>query len=71
MKASAILSIPLPPDLYQLVVSASSETKLSRTEVMRQSLRIGLPLLVKALSHGEGTGQTAPKASRAKRASAA
>jgi hypothetical protein len=70
MKAVAILSIPLPADLYQLVVSASSNTRLSRTEVMRQSIRIGLPQLVKALTQSQPVKTSTAKQPRTRRTAA-
>ena len=49
---SALLPIPVEPELKSLIKAAADKTKLSQADVMRCALRLGVPELVKRL---EGT----------------
>jgi|GEM_PF-4060286 len=66
MKTSAILSIPVQLDLHKQIIAAGEATKMSRSEVMRQAIRIGLPYLLSGLALPSGA--TTTKAPRGRKA---
>lgn len=44
---SANVPVTLPPELHREIRRACKETSLSQADVMRQSIRIGLPQFVR------------------------
>jgi hypothetical protein len=48
-KKSAVLPIPVEPELKAQIEEAAAKTRLSQSDVMRSALRIGLPEVVKRL----------------------
>lgn len=46
MKNKAIIAVPLPAGLHRDVKRGARETGLSQADVMRQSIRLGLPRFV-------------------------
>lgn len=63
-------NVPVTMDTALLaeIDRAASRTSSSRSEVMRQSIRLGLPQLVNALSQGETPKPSTARLPRAKRA---
>jgi hypothetical protein len=48
-RSSSILAVPVGNEIKDLIVSGARATKLSRADVMRNGLQIGVPELVRRL----------------------
>ena len=51
---SSPVPLSIPDDLLQEVATAAADTGLSKQDVMRQSMKLGLPKLVKSLKTKSG-----------------
>lgn len=55
------IPISLPHELHADIRRAAKETHLSQADIMRQSIRIGLPKFVKGFPKPEKTAKSAVK----------
>lgn len=61
-------NVPVTMDAALLadIDKAADQTRSSRSEVMRQSMRMGLPLFITALGNGAASPAQSPKSARSK-----
>lgn len=53
-----VIPLAVPGPLRSQIVNASKRVSLTQAEVMRQSMRIGLPHLIKALEQADEGAKT-------------